>query len=187
MLIQTQRLLLRPWQSSDAPHLLPLIEANRERFTRSFPKTLAAVRDEASATVFIAEKTAAWTARTSFQLSIWLSGSPNCAGFISLLNLDWSVPRAELAYLLAPEFEGQGMMAEALAAALRWAFAELNLERVSCRIWPGNTRSIRLAERLGFQYEGQLRHDFRDGYGQLTDTNLYGLLPSDVAPLPNPA
>jgi RimJ/RimL family protein N-acetyltransferase len=182
-MIQTSRTLLRPWQPADAPALLQLINDNRERLTPAFPRTLAAVYDEESAAAFVAGKTAGWHARELFQLAVWHGGTGELAGIISLLNLDWSVPRAELAYMLGRNSEGQGLLAEALPAALRWAFAELKLERVYARINPDNVRSSHLAERVGFRWEGLMRHDFRDGNGLLVDACLYGLLPTELQPV----
>jgi ribosomal-protein-alanine N-acetyltransferase len=178
-MIQTARLLLRPWLLADAPALLTLMHNDRARFTPDFPVTLAAVQDMSSTTAFIQRKMQAWQRREEYQVGVWQLGARQLLGFISLKNLDWSVPKAELAYLLAASAEGQGLMSEALPAFLRWAFAELRLERVFCRIKAANTRSRQLAQKTGFQWEGTLRQDFRDDDGQLTDMLYLGLLRTD--------
>src|SRR3954451_13556240 len=51
-------------------------------------------------------------------------------------------------------FEGQGYMREALELVLREAFTTLGLHRVEVNIQPGNSASIALAERCGFEREG---------------------------------
>jgi len=181
-MLETPLTILRPWQPVDAVHVLALINQNRERLKSTFPRTLAAVFDEASAETFIAGKIKAWEAREGFQLGVWRREAPELLGTVSLLNLDWTVPRAELAYMLGASAEGQGLMSQALPQVLHWAFAELKLARIYARINPNNTRSQDLVQRLGFQLEGRLRHDFRDGNGELTDTLLYALLPADLQP-----
>jgi [ribosomal protein S5]-alanine N-acetyltransferase len=51
-------------------------------------------------------------------------------------------------------FEGQGYMTETLQLVLRDAFTRLKLHRLEANIQPGNTPSIRLARRCGFELEG---------------------------------
>lgn len=71
---------------------------------------------------------------------------------------------AVLGYQLAEEFQGQGMMYEALQCALGYAFCEQKLHRISANYRPENVRSGRLLKRLGFQIEGFARdYLFIDG------------------------
>jgi ribosomal-protein-alanine N-acetyltransferase len=59
-----------------------------------------------------------------------------------------------LVYGIARRHEGQGLMFEALDAALRYAFGPLDFHRVMANYMPRNERSGRLLERLGFEKEG---------------------------------
>jgi ribosomal-protein-alanine N-acetyltransferase len=69
-----------------------------------------------------------------------------------------------LGYQVARRHEGRGLMAEALAATLDYAFRELRLHRVMANYRPENARSARLLERLGFSREGYARdYLFIDG------------------------
>lgn len=56
----------------------------------------------------------------------------------------------ELGWGVAPRFQSQGMAFEAVSAALAWCDEALNAPRTVCMISPGNTPSMKLAERLGF-------------------------------------
>jgi RimJ/RimL family protein N-acetyltransferase len=64
-------------------------------------------------------------------------------------------PDREVAWALARPFWGRGYAAEAARAALDEAFGRLHWSRAISLIDPQNTRSIRLAERLGEHLEGQ--------------------------------
>ncbi|GAB2961026.1 GNAT family protein [Hymenobacter coalescens] len=177
--LRTARLLLRPWRPADAPAVFHLIEADRARLTRDFPKTLRAVRDEVSAHVFIELWEADWQIGKGIQFGIFGADEGGPLGFVSVRNIEWEVPKAELAYLLGSRAEGQGLMHEAATAVLDWAFSALSLERVYCHIDPDNARSARLAERCGLQREGLLRRNFRGGDNQLHDTYCFGLTRPD--------
>ncbi|HEX8427771.1 GNAT family protein [Hymenobacter sp.] len=183
-MIETQRLLLRPWQPQDRHTLLDLLDANRPRLTIDFPQTLAAVRDAATAANFIEEKIREWHTRAGYQFGIWETATRQCVGLFSFKNIDWSVPKAEVAYMLAAEAEGRGLMLEAAQAGLAWGFERLDLERVYCSARLTNLRSGALAGRLGFEREGVLRQVFRGGDGKLYDSAIYGLLRSEFVALP---
>ncbi|HEX2837109.1 MAG TPA: GNAT family protein [Phycisphaerales bacterium] len=67
--------------------------------------------------------------------------------------------QAYLGYWLGCSFEGRGLMQEAIALALRYAFTPetqggLGLHRVECNVMPSNTRSLATARRAGFREEG---------------------------------
>lgn len=84
----------------------------------------------------------------------------------------------EIGYDLSPQFWGGGFMREAARAALAFAFTHMGVYRVEAMIHVENTRSIRLAETLGFQREGHLRGNYYYG-GVFHDHYLYALLESD--------
>src|SRR5438128_10150312 len=64
-------------------------------------------------------------------------------------------PDRELAWALARPFWGRGYATEAARAALGEAFGRLGWARVISLIDHANTRSVRLAERLGERLEGE--------------------------------
>ena len=71
-------------------------------------------------------------------------------------------PGLEVGWTLARSRWGQGLATEAGRAAVDWAFAELDADRVISLIAPDNHRSRRVAERLGASREGRtaiLGHD----------------------------
>lgn len=57
-------------------------------------------------------------------------------------------------YWIGKGFGGRGLMTEALAAAIRFAFLKLSLHRIEANIMPENARSRSLVARLGFRKEG---------------------------------
>ena len=64
-------------------------------------------------------------------------------------------PGFELGWLLGRAYWGYGYATEAAHQALQYAFTELKRDHVISVILPDNTRSIRLATRIGETYEWQ--------------------------------
>ena len=76
-------------------------------------------------------------------------------GLVSL-NTAISLPEPELGWILWDGFEGQGLAFEMAACARRFAFDELGWARLVSCIHKDNTRSIRLAERLGCVVDAEM-------------------------------
>jgi ribosomal-protein-alanine N-acetyltransferase len=63
-----------------------------------------------------------------------------------------------LGYAIDHEYEGRGLMNEALTASIDWMFETMKLHRVQANHLPENERSARLLARLGFVREGLARN-----------------------------
>jgi [ribosomal protein S5]-alanine N-acetyltransferase len=61
---------------------------------------------------------------------------------------------AYLGYYGMAGLAGRGLMTEAVAWAVSFAFADLGLHRLEANIQPDNHRSLALVQRLGFRREG---------------------------------
>lgn len=98
-------------------------------------------------------------------------------GVIGLQSIHWSVPLMAIGYWRGSAYAGQGYFTEALRGIIKFAFEELNAERLVIRCDSLNHRSARLAERGGFTAESIARQDHRHVVtGQLRDTKTYALL-----------
>ena len=60
----------------------------------------------------------------------------------------------QLGYAIAKQFEGQGLMEEALRTTNEFVFSQLGLHRIMAAYLPHNQRSGSLLGRLGFKREG---------------------------------
>ena len=67
---------------------------------------------------------------------------------------------------LNPNYWGYGLAPEAVRAVLRFGFLQLRLNRIEARYMEGNTRSRRVMEKVGMQFEGIQRESMhvRDQY-----------------------
>jgi [ribosomal protein S5]-alanine N-acetyltransferase len=62
----------------------------------------------------------------------------------------------EVGYLLGRDYWGHGYATEAATAVRDWALGELGFERLIALIYPDNVRSIRVAEKLGMEPDGEI-------------------------------
>src|SRR3954454_792128 len=90
-----------------------------------------------------------------------------------------ALANVEIGCWVVPAGEGHGIAAAACRALLDLARDELGARRVEWRAASVNTRSRRLAERLGFQYEGTLRSNFVLG-GRRLDTDVLSLVGAEL-------
>ena len=87
---------------------------------------------------------------------------------------------AEIGYWMARPARGKGLLTEAARTVIDFGFATdgLGLARIEWRAVVGNVPSARVAQRLGFRYEGLLRQALVDPRGR-HDGWIAGLLSTD--------
>lgn len=86
-------------------------------------------------------------------------------GNIGLHNIDKENRRASLGIVIGEKQKwGMGYGSKALMTALKYAFRELGLHKVSLRVFQNNERAIKSYSRCGFKKEGVEREQvFKDG------------------------
>ena len=85
--------------------------------------------------------------------------------------------RAEIGYMLSPEWWGQGLATEAVTAVLNFAFAQMGMHSLEARTDPDNAASQKLLGKLGFVQEGYFREDYYDEVGgKFVDTTVFSLV-----------
>ncbi len=99
-----------------------------------------------------------WRSGSAYTFVVEVTGDdgvPRFAGTISLR--DEGDRRAEVAYGAHPRARGRGAMVTAVRLLLEWGFAELGLLTVVWWANTGNWASRKLAWRLGFSVDGEVR------------------------------
>lgn len=100
-------------------------------------------------------------------------------GQCDLMMMDSVARKAEMAIVLLPEARGKGIATEAARLLCRYAFNELNLNRVFLKCAAKNEAALRLYRRLGFREEGVLRQEMFIG-GEFEDVIVMGLLKNET-------
>jgi ribosomal-protein-alanine N-acetyltransferase len=170
--IETERLLLRPFEPTDAGKIDPIY---RERW----PYFPAPVSSSLPQTQGIVERSMAMQAEHGF--SFWLvrdRATGAVAGDCGLIPLELRGPEIELTYRLGRRWWGRGLATEAARAALRAGFDLLGLDSVLAVTHPQNAGSRRVMEKLGMTYRGMGTY-----YGGCV---VYALARADARPASQP-
>lgn len=116
--------------------------------------------------------------------SVWAiveKRSGHVIGFISLQK-DSARPTQnafKTGYALGENAWGQGYATEACREMIRYAFEERGCQVLSVSHFPFNQKSRRVIKKLGFVYEGTLRHAHDLPDGSVSDLVCYSLLKSE--------
>ncbi len=146
--LETPRLLLRPFREDDLDAYAALC---------ADPEVMRYLGDGRPL-----DRVGAWRQMAFFLghwhlrgFGIWAATLKETVALVGRIGLfrpeGW--PGLEVGWVLGRPWWGQGLATEGARAALDFAFTRLRAERVLSVIHPDNTRSIRVAERLGECFE----------------------------------
>ncbi len=139
--IETERLRLRAPRIEDFPAYAQIAEGPSGKFLIDNPSRDGAWFD-------FTQIVATWILRGHGLWTVELLTGGDLLGFV-LLGFEPGDHEPELGYLFRASAEGHGYASEAAIAARRHAYKTLGMRTLVSAIDPDNSRSIRLAERLG--------------------------------------
>lgn len=148
--IETERLILRPWQDTD---YAPFAALNADpEVMRHFPKRLT--RDESDALVDRIRARMAERGWGSFAVEV--KGGDPFIGFVGPNVPPYAIPCGpcvEVGWRLARSAWGKGYATEAARAALAFGFESLGLAEIVAFTVVANARSRAVMERLGMSHD----------------------------------
>lgn len=166
---------LRRFEPRFAADFLKLALENRDFFGQwlTWAYKINTIEDARS---FMQEDVDQFAATGLSGTGIWQDGE--LVGGIFFFPIEQMIKATKIAYFLAEKANGRGLMTRAIRPTLRFVFEELKLNRVGLEAEPANERSKRMAERLGFQFEGIRRDGWRTK-GEFVNIAVYSMLASD--------
>jgi [ribosomal protein S5]-alanine N-acetyltransferase len=173
-ILKTQRFILRQLRPTDVEAIFAIF-SNPEvmKYAGRLP---IATHDEALG--FIERMNTRFENREGIRWGITRPDDDTIMGTCSFHHFISEHRCVETGYDLNRAYWGQGIQIECMPAVLAFGFQELGVERIEAIIDDVNTASKKLLLKLGFTYEGCLRHRFLIG-DRLEDEFYYGLLKSD--------
>ena len=150
-MLTTDRLTLRPLDDGDATALLALLLANRAFLEPWNPRSTAGYYTAAGVLADIRDKARQQENDAVYSLGIFGGESGGLLGRITLSRITRGpFQNAGLGYWLDEGHNGRGLMSEAVAAVLGYAFGALGLHRVEAATLLHNVGSQRVLLRNGF-------------------------------------
>ena len=151
-IIETERLLLKPLEESDAEELFRIYSVPENvQFMGKGSGSVDELRGHISRHIKEHPETGPGLS------AIFLKENGDLIGraglFLSTID---GASEVELAYLVDRYHWGKGYATEASKGILEYGFGDLGLARIIAVIHPLNTSSIRVADKCGFSYERAL-------------------------------
>jgi ribosomal-protein-alanine N-acetyltransferase len=100
------------------------------------------------------------------------------AGYAVTGPIDREDLEVELGYAVSPWARGRGVATQTLRELTRWAFAE-GMQRVTALVSVDNPASSRVAEKVGYSFEGVLR-SMHHVNGRRVDLQSWSILPGEL-------
>jgi len=170
-IITTGRLVLRQVEKSDVKEIF---------FLRSDSKVLEfldrpPVTSKEEALLFIEKINELEKNNDGITWAITLKPVNTLIGTICYWNMKKEHFRAEIGSALHPDWQGRGIMQEAMIEVINFGFATMKLHSIEANVNPNNLSSIKLLERNNFIREGYFKEDFLYN-GKFLDSAIYSLL-----------
>jgi RimJ/RimL family protein N-acetyltransferase len=172
--LETARLLLRPFESTDAHSVQRIL--NDERVSATLldiphPFTLEAAHN------WIETVRRGGERGDAFVFALIRKRHPLLIGCIDI-EVNGEHRRGDMAYWLGAEHWGQGYTTEAARRIVHFGFESLGLRRIHAQCIRSNIASARVMEKAGLRYEALLRESaLKDGI--YVDVAVYGLTRAD--------
>ena len=151
--LYTPRLTLRPMHTSDAYDMYEY--ASREDLTEyllwSPHPSVSYTRD------YLAYIESRYAVGEFYDWAITLTDSGKMIGTVGFTKIDCPHDRAEIGYVLNPEYHHMCIGTEAARRVVEYGFSQLGLHRIEARFMEGNNASLHVMEKLGMTFEGYQR------------------------------
>ena len=148
--LETERLLLRRLDRNDVLEILEL-RGNPETM-KYIPRPLTKTKEDAIEHIDTIESKI--INNEGINWAITLKDNPKLIGLIGLYRIKPEHHRAEIGYMILPEFNGRGIVTESIKLVLDYAFYDLKLHSVEAIIDPANLGSEKVLLKTGFVKEG---------------------------------
>lgn len=148
-MIETERLILRPWREEDAESLFKYAsDPDVGPIAGWSPHASVEDSREIIRTVFAAPEVYAVVLKSTGEPV----GSCGIMTSDSLHAADMKDTEGEIGYWIGKPYWGQGLIPEAVRALLDRGFRDLHLSAVWCGYYDGNHKSRRVCEKSGFRF-----------------------------------
>jgi len=153
--ITTKRLILRIADENDIDALMDFAARNLDHFQAWMPESALRPTKE-SLSIAISERHEAARLDRGYRFHLFDRDHPDkVIGLCSVADVRRGViQQCVLGYAIDKDHQGKGLMKEAVAAAIRFAFDDLDLHRIEGSYMPNNHASAAILKSFGFEQQG---------------------------------
>lgn len=153
--IETERLILRPFTMDD---IAPSYEMNLDKRVSNFTGDGGIVSIEEIERRITEDVLGDYGKHGYGRWAVEFKEESKFIGFAGLKYLE-DMNEVDLGYRLMYDYWGKGIATEAAIACLNFGFETLGLKRIIAMLLPDNAASIRVLEKLDFQFEKEFIED----------------------------
>ena len=169
--LQSDRLLLRQITAADINEIFEL-RSNKE-VMKYIPRPLCVTQEDAMLHINMIQQKI--EINEGINWAITLKNDDKLIGYIGHYRIKWEHFRSEIGYMILPEFNGKGIVTEAIKLLIDYGFNDMKMHSLEGVIDPENTASARVLEKNGFVKEAHFKeNEFYDG--KFLDTVIYSLV-----------
>jgi ribosomal-protein-alanine N-acetyltransferase len=170
-ILETKRLILRRVLPSDVKEMFEL-RSNPETM-KYIPRPLLTNYDEALAHIQMMEDKI--ETNEGINWAITLKGEDKMLGVIGHYRIKPEHYRAEVGYMILPEYHGKGITTEAVQCVVDYGFNTMQLHSIEGVIDPENGASEKVLQKCGFVKEAHFKENEYFG-GKFIDAVVYSIL-----------
>lgn len=181
--IETERVIVRCYEPSDAQMLADSVNESREHlkpwmpWAHTGPEPINVIADRTRR--FRGE----FDLGEDFIYGIFNKEETRLLGGTGL-HTRIGNEQLEIGYWIHKDFTNQGLVTESTAALIKVAFEVIRVHRIEIHCDPGNAASASIPRKLGFTYEGTLRAKTRF-LDRWSDSMVWGLLDTEYPDSPS--
>lgn len=170
--LKTERLVLRQVNADDAKEILSL--RSNDEVMKYIPRPYLKTIDDALELIAMFDDKIETGIGINWGIC-FLDEPDKLIGIIGHYRLKPEHYRAEVGYMIFPEYHGKGIVSEALQVVVEYGFKEMKLHSIEAILDPENKASEKVLLKNGFVKEGHLREN--EYYeGRFLDSMIYSRL-----------
>lgn len=169
--LETERLLLRRVVNKDVEQIFAL--RSDKEVMKYIPRPLVKTKDDALAHITMIDEKI--DTNEGINWAITIKNNDKLIGIIGLYRIQPEHFRAEIGYMLLPEYHGKGIVSEAINEVVNYGFDVIKLHSIEAIIDPKNFASEKVLQKNGFVKEAHLKEN--EYYeGRFLDTVIYSII-----------
>ena len=181
MLLKSRHIYLRFLRKTDTARLFAAVEESRNELDQHVTGPIC-LHSIFEAEELIERAKLRRRKRQGYYFGIFASSTKQFVGYVNLHGTGEQNRSGEVGYWVRTSQAGKGIATTATALIVRFGFKELRLHRIVLLAAVDNPASWRVAEKIGFVYDGVQRHEqhFQRGW---VDLKCYSMLETEFRQL----